>query len=198
MSSVFSHIVQKRFTQINEDIATDALAFVLQSSEDARNGIKKPLRGILRELPPLYFLTQQVESTIRSDMWGFDGGVPHMFLENKFWAGLTDNQPISYLYQLATHPHPTVVLVIALAARRQTLWFDLSRRLREAGITIDERVSVARVVQSGNTEIGTVLAISPWPAVLSALEHATVNDPAAGGGPVRLALGRPWLAAHHN
>lgn len=34
---VFSHIVQKRFSQMNEDIATDALAFVLESSAAARD-----------------------------------------------------------------------------------------------------------------------------------------------------------------
>lgn len=186
MSSVFSHIVQKRFSQMNEDIATDALAFVLESSEDARNGMMKLLRGILPELPPLYFLTQQVEGTIRPDMWGFAGSVPHAFLENKFWAGLTDNQPISYLHQLAAYPHPTVLLVIAPAAREQTLWHELGRRLREDGITIDEREPVAGVAHSGTTGIGPVLAITSWPAVLSALEHATVNDPAARSDLVQL------------
>lgn len=80
-----------------------------------------------------------MEGTIRPDMWGFAGSVPHVFLANKFWAGLTDNQPISYLHQLAAYPHPTILLVIAPAAREQTLWHELGRRLREGGITMDKR-----------------------------------------------------------
>ncbi len=31
MHTVFSHIIQKRFSQVNEDMATDALAYVLES-----------------------------------------------------------------------------------------------------------------------------------------------------------------------
>ncbi len=28
MQTVFSHVIQKRFSQVNEDVATDALAFI--------------------------------------------------------------------------------------------------------------------------------------------------------------------------
>ena len=104
MSTVFSHIIQKRFSQVNEDVATDALAYVLESSEAARSGMTKLLRGILPDLPPLRFKTQQVDGTIRPDMWCFAGAEPRVFVENKFWAGLTDNQPVSYLKQLGFHP----------------------------------------------------------------------------------------------
>ncbi len=31
MSTVFSHIIQKRFSGVNEDVATDALAYILAS-----------------------------------------------------------------------------------------------------------------------------------------------------------------------
>jgi len=76
MDTVFSHIVQKRFSQVNEDVATDALAFILQSSESARNGLIKLLRGVVADMPELRFRTQQTEGSIRPDMWGFDGVNP--------------------------------------------------------------------------------------------------------------------------
>lgn len=50
MHTVFSHIIQKRFSQENEDVATDALAYVLESSEAARRGMTNFLRGLIPDL----------------------------------------------------------------------------------------------------------------------------------------------------
>lgn len=41
MVAVFSHMFQKRFSQVNEDVATGCLAFILHSSENV--GYKKTL-----------------------------------------------------------------------------------------------------------------------------------------------------------
>lgn len=65
MKTIFSYIIQKRFSRVNEDVATDALAYVLETSESARRGIMKLLRGIVPSLPSLLFRTQEMEGTIR-------------------------------------------------------------------------------------------------------------------------------------
>jgi len=186
MSTVFSHIIQKRFSQFNEDVATDALAYVLETSDAARNGMTKLLRGIVPDLPALRFKTQQTEGSIRPDMWGFAESDVHVFVENKFWAGLTDNQPISYLKQLATYSQPTVLLVIAPDTREQMLWRELSRRLVDAGISFSARDAVPGIVRSVTTQLGPVLALTSWTTVLSLLEHATVGDVGARGDLVQL------------
>jgi len=129
MDTIFSHIVQKRFSKVNEDVATDGLAFILNSSDRARSGFMKLLRGIEADLPDLHFRTQQTEGSIRPDMWGFDGLDPRVFVKNKFWAGLTDNQPVSYIEQLSAFTQPTVLLVVVPAAREQTIWRELLSRL---------------------------------------------------------------------
>src|SRR5579872_3116806 len=116
MRTVFSHIIQKRFSAVTEDVATDALAYVLESSDAALRGMIKLLRGIIPDFPPLRFKTQQAEGAMRPDMWGFADAEPRVFVENKFWAGLTDNQPLTYLKRLAARSQPTVLLVIAPAA----------------------------------------------------------------------------------
>lgn len=186
MHTVFSHIIQKRFSQVNEDVATDALAYVLESSEAARLGMSKLLRGILPGLPPLRFKTQQTEGTVRPDMWGLADNEPHVFIENKFWAGLTDNQPVSYLKKLAARPHPTLLLVVAPATREETLWRELMRRLSDAGIAATERESAAGVSHSADTQLGPVLAVTSWTGVLSVLEHETVDEPGTRGDLVQL------------
>jgi len=86
MSTVFSHIVQKRFSQENENIATDALAFIVQSSEAARSGLMRLLRGIASDLPSLQFRTQQSDDGSRPDMWGYDVTTPRVFIESNFGA----------------------------------------------------------------------------------------------------------------
>lgn len=179
MQTVFSHIVQKRFSQVNEDVATDALAFILHSSESARNGMIKLLRGVVPNMPDLQFRTQQTEGGIRPDMWGYDQSKPRVFIENKFWAGLTENQPIPYLKKLADYEQPTVLLVVVPEAREQTLWRELSRRLSNDNITAINRENSAGIVQSITTECGPILALTSWSKLLSALELEVADDRAA-------------------
>lgn len=186
MPSVFSHIIQKRLSQENENVATDALAYILETSEAARKGMNKLLRGIVPDLPPLRFETQQSEATMRPDMRGFADAETRVFVENKFWAGLTDNQPISYLRQLSASSEPTVLLVIAPDSREQTLLRELSRRLLDSNISFSERDAVAGVPWSVATQLGPVLALTSWTTVLSMLEHEAVDDPRARGDLVQL------------
>ncbi|HPC93830.1 MAG TPA: hypothetical protein PLU87_02735 [Sedimentisphaerales bacterium] len=186
MQTVFSHIIQKRFSQVNEDVATDALAYVLESSDAARRGMMILLRGLVPEMPPLRFVTQRTKAAIRPDMWGLSESEPRVFVENKFWAGLTDNQPVSYLKQLAACPQPTILLVVGPAARTHTLWRELTRRLLHAGISISERDAAAGIARSAVTQLGPILALTSWASVLSALEHETVDDPNARGDLVQL------------
>lgn len=186
MNTVFSHIIQKRFSQVNEDVATDALAYVLQSSEAAQRGMAKLLSGIVPDLPSLRFKTQQSEGAIRPDMWGFADHGPCVYVENKFWAGLTDNQPVSYLKRLAGYAQPTVLLVVAPAAREHALWRELIRRLEDAGISGSECDSPAGVSHMVSTGLGPIVALTSWTNVLSVMEHEAVDDPAARGDLVQL------------
>ena len=182
MQTVFSYIVQKSFSLKNEDVATDALAFILRSSESARNGMMKLLRGVAPDMPALRFRTQQTAGSIRPDMWGYDEVGPRVFVENKFWAGLTDNQPEFYLRRLAKCSQPTILLVVVPDAREQTLWGVLERRLRKAEISAITREHVAGIVHSIATEIEAsrpILALTSWTKLLSILELEVAEDPSA-------------------
>ena len=177
MQTVFSHIIQKRFSQVNEDVATDALAFILQSSDLARKALLKMLRGIAPDMPNLHFQTQQTEGSIRPDMWGLDGSEPRVFVENKFWAGLTNNQPVAYLKQLSKYAQPSVLLFVAPEARQHTLWRELNRRIKEANITTAEQESAAGIVCCTATQIGPILALTSWRRLLSILELEVADEP---------------------
>jgi hypothetical protein len=124
-------------------------------------------------MPELRFRTQQTEGSIRPDMWGFDGVNPRVFVENKFWAGLTDNQPVNYLRQLSEYTQPAVLLFVVPAEREQTLWRELIRRLEDAGISAPDKKTAAGIAQYSPTSIGPILALTSWTRLLAVLEHET-------------------------
>ena len=55
-----------------------------------------------------------------------------ILLEAKFWAGLTDNQPVAYLKRLPKQIDSALV-VIAPAKRIPMLWSELVSRCKTAG-----------------------------------------------------------------
>ena len=177
MNTVFSHIVQKRLSQEGEDVATEALAFIVHSSEAARKGVMKILRGIEPDLPDLRFRTQQTEGSVRPDMRGLDGDTPRVLIENKFWAGLTESQPLAYLRQLDTYPKPAVLLVVAPTARQETMRRELLRRLGEAKVSTSDGEPSAGVYRMAVTDLGSVLALTSWASLLSVIEAELTDEP---------------------
>lgn len=180
MPSVFSHIVQKRLSHENENVATEALAFILQSSDAAKDGFLKLLRGIIPELPNLWFRTQQSEGGNRPDMWGLDeAAIAHVYVEIKFWAGLTDKQPVSYLRSLSQKPHSSLLLVVVPSTREKSAWRELTKRLDEADIVSSGKQSTSGSNSIVKTADGPVLAITTWTTLLAFLEAETAEDLAA-------------------
>jgi hypothetical protein len=181
MKTVLSHIVQTRLSQEYENVATDALAFILRRNEDARVGVMKLLRRVSPELPELQFRTQHSVENMRPDMWGFDGGDPRVFIENKFWAGLTQNQPVNYLRELVGYEQPSLLLMVAPEARQVTIWHELLGRLGKAGITFGDQSVPATDIRFVETGIGPVLALTSWKVVLSHIEVELGEDSGARG-----------------
>jgi hypothetical protein len=188
--TVLSHIVRKQFSTEYENVATEALAFILHSNESARNGMMKLLRAVAPDIPDLQFRTQktegsqQTEDSIRPDMCGYNGSETYVYVENKFWASLTENQPISYLKQLANNSFPSILLVVVPDARREVMWRELSNRLRKEGILEIERDTTSgSIVRSVSTKItpniSPILALTSWSRLLSFLELEVADDPSA-------------------
>jgi hypothetical protein len=178
--SVLSHIVSQRLAGEVENVATEALTFILNGSEGARRGMVKVLRGVAPDLLDLEFATQSATDDGRPDMTGTDGQRTLVLVENKFWAGLTDQQPHAYLRHLAgTAGDAGVLLVVCPAARATSLWTELTRRLIEAGIPHTESPSPAGIERTAKTSIGPALALTTWPQLLIALELEAVNEPGA-------------------
>jgi hypothetical protein len=183
--SVLSFVVHKRLSEKSEDVATDALAYILRKNEVARNGLLNLLRRVATDLPELRFQTQQTEEGIRPDLWGYDGPNPRVFIESKFWAGLTENQPVAYIKQLARQIQPSVLLMIVPSAREEVLWRDLIHRLGEVNITVENEIKTSDV-RFVTTQIGPKLALISWAGLISALESGKTEDQEARSDLIQL------------
>ena len=168
--SPFAHLISQNLK--SEPAATQALAYILRSSSD--------LASILTDLlwPDVGFKLGHIESErkfgeIRPDLTIFDSdGRPRIFVENKFWAGLTDAQPVQYLAALPDDVPSGLVFVVP-NQRIPAVWNELKRRSHgtyEFG-SESSSDSVTRL------QLGTrTLCATSWRHVLDSLERAAPGD----------------------
>ena len=180
MKTVFSHIIQRRFSVEKENIATDALEYIIRSSDVARKGMMELLREIDNELPDLWFRTQQEEGNARPDMWGYHGKTPLVLIENKFWAGLTENQPVEYLRLLSKYSEEGILLMVVPEARLETVWRVMLKRTQDADISISDKQVGNTIYRAADTDMGPVLAITSWEKLLD-----TINSKLSEGSKSR-------------
>lgn len=128
-STMFAHIVS-RLTNRTEDVAVEALGFILSRSVATRRALRDLLKPEGLDVGELTGAGTQVgdESLARPDLAVYDlDRKERVLVEAKFWAGLTENQPNAYLARLPLDDRPAVLLFIAPEARLETLWPELRR-----------------------------------------------------------------------
>ena len=131
--SVLAHVVLGGALQ-NEPAATQALAYILKSSPDTARAFVGMLRDAGIEFEPgrveaeLEYEESQPDLTIHDSE-----GRARVFVENKFWAGLTEAQPVAYLRHLPEDP-PSALMFIVPEQRVTTVWRELRDRCSEAGL----------------------------------------------------------------
>jgi hypothetical protein len=171
--SLFGHLTN-RFSTHPENLATEALCFILNRSLVARQAFRQFVAEVGLALPTnLRWQTQSIgEAGEIPDLVGVDEEhQKRIVVEAKFWAGLTDHQPVSYLKSLPMS-QTGVLLFIAPDARLTTLWPILQRRCQEAQIAQSRETLSARLppqlrVLSINEH--HCLALTSWSAVLNYL-----------------------------
>jgi hypothetical protein len=117
-----------------EDIASEGLTYVLQRSLTARQVLNKIIQvdsGLAFE--DINYSTQNIgEKLERPDISGIDkSGKEVIILEAKFWASLTDNQPVEYLRRLGDN---SVLMFITPTLRVRPIFNEIQMRLTQAGI----------------------------------------------------------------
>ena len=168
--SVLAHLVVGQ--QGPEPAATRALGYLLRSGK--KSGPLRAVIGLLRpagiEFAPGRVECEEEHGDNRPDVSLYDAeGRLRVLLENKFWAGLTDRQPVGYLDLLGGRRDAALVFV-APRERIDPLWRELGRRCAAADRAFEdeERTGDPRFVRAG----GTVVAAISWGQLLATLESA--------------------------
>ena len=162
------------FTPQTERVATEALRYILEQSQSARFALEQMLLTAGVEIGSLTRFKTEVsgDEGERVDLVCYDGdGTKRVLIEAKFWAGLTDNQPNTYLERLPEDTH-SALLFVAPAQRIETLWPELCRRAEEQHkliVTSDTPTSGELRGVSIDSN-GHKMMLTSWRAVLQQME----------------------------
>lgn len=168
--SLLAHVVGQFAPRQWENVATEALAFLLRHP-----GVDDALRPLLAPLgfeagQKLEWRTQAVDpgDEGRPDLVGNDALGRHVVIvEAKFWAALTDNQPVTYLErqsaQFAGEAASPLLLFLVPQARVDLVVSELRTRLPGATLSRTE-LPVLEHQHLGRT------VILSWQQLLAAIE----------------------------
>ena len=176
-NSLFGHLAS-RFSAHPENLSTEALNYILTRSTIARKTFLKFLDQVGIELPEdLSFRTQMAEDEgAIPDLVGKDeNGNQVLIVEAKFWAALTDNQPVTYLNYLPNNLGG-VLLFIAPSLRFQTIWGELVRRCNNAGITVKSFPKTNTGLIFGKIGSDQAIVLATWRSILSFMLQALESE----------------------
>ncbi len=165
--NLFAHVAS-RFPGQTENIATESLAYIIGKSKAAKKAFVDYINQIGTEFDPdLCFQTQATgEDKAIPDMVGKDSdGNEILIIESKFWAGLTDNQPVKYIERMPKD-QKTAIVFLAPKLRFPTLWHELLRRAKEAKLTPKEKDSNIADLKICKLCDNNVMALASWQSVL--------------------------------
>ena len=166
---ILGHLAQ-RFAVSEENLATEALTWLLGRSAAARTALVGLARTIGVDVPDELRFVGQVGSpdTGRPDVVGLDASSrERLLIEAKFAAALTPRQPSGYLRRLPPGVDG-MLLVVAPTVRRATLWVELLRAVPElAAIAPSPSAVPTAGVLSVKAGASTMLALVSWRSLVS-------------------------------
>ena len=171
--------VAKRQAYSLEDAATDALSFILSRRASARNALSEFLKADAGQ--PLSVTNVKSQAAIEN------GAIPDLacrdehdnvvaFIESKFWATLTDHQPVTYWHALSADK-PAVLLFLAPHRRVESdsLWDELVDRLRKADVELDDEKRTDGLVTAAAKD-GRRLMLTSWEVLLVHIAETVRKD----------------------
>ena len=164
--SVLAHVVHG--AQQAEPAATQALTYILKSNPNLTRSIVDLLRSANIEFEPGRIDAELVYGESQPDITIFDErGQLRMFVENKFWAGLTEAQPISYLEKLSADP-PSALVFVVPQERVPTVWCELKQRCDDNELEWSQTLNGEKKKYHASVNGKTLMVVS-WKTVLTGL-----------------------------
>ena len=176
--TLLSFIAQRHSIGL-EDVATDALFFILSHSAPARQALSD-LLGYEGDPLPI----------AKARPWAADahGAVPDLaclddddnlvaLIESKFWAPLTRNQPVTYWEGLPVD-RPSVLLFLAPEPRvdQGGLWDELVERLRNACHELEPAKRKGSLITAPAKAGQRRLMLTTWRLLLDRMAQSAKDD----------------------
>lgn len=161
------------FTSIKgsqEDIASKGLAYILEKSISAKIVINNVIKNTTNlEFEKIKYITQNVgKNKERPDISGMDDkGNEKIIIEAKFWASLTDNQPVEYLKRLKEQ---AVLIFICPKLRELSLFDEIETKLQISNITYNKNKNV--IIVNENKYIFVI----DWQYILEIIKQSLIEN----------------------
>ena len=162
-----------RFHPGTEGLAVEALVYILDRYPASIEGLAElvaPAMGLSAQ--PFETEVVAPDGTRPDVLQRGDDGSERLFIEAKFYAPLTRNQPVPYLARLPDKGD-SVLMFLAPAERVGELWPELLRRLDESDKAYSDRGS--RCVAIDGT--GKHLLVTDWTTLLDNMEERLKDFP---------------------
>ncbi len=154
-----------------ENIGTEALGYILRKSPGAQEGLRSlfALAGIPLATGLAFRNQASGQTGERPDLVAIDeDGQEPLVIEAKFWAGLTDNQPVGYLTRLPQYS-AGALLFVAPAQRVEYLWSELIRRCQTNDVLLSDTQRPASAFVTARIGSQHYLAIASWRQLLESM-----------------------------
>ena len=161
-----------------EPATTQGLRYILEASLEVSEGIAG---RFLEVVAGTRFAIGRIGSEwqyargVRPDLaiHGEKNGDPRIFVENKFWADLTDFQPVDYLKALPNR-ETSVLAFIAPEGRIPDLWSELKERCQRARLSVSQE---SETTDPCHVRVGVrTLRLTSWRRVFEELQRAAAED----------------------
>ena len=163
-----------RFHPRMEEVAVEALAYILNRHRASREGlaelVERAVPGMGLSVQPFETEAGAPDGTRPDVLQRGDDESERLFIEAKFYAPLTPNQPVPYLKRMPD-TRTSVLMFLAPSGRVDELWPELLRRLRAGGMPYSDVGS--RYVAIEGT--GKYLLITDWTRLLDNMEERLKN-----------------------
>jgi len=166
-------LLEQFFTRIDgsqEDIASEGIAYILNSSATARESLKAFIyHSVGVSYENIGYITQSVgENKERPDICGLDeNGNEVIIIETKFWSSLTDNQPTEYLKRLKAD---SVLIFVCPRLRKISLSSEIEHKMITDGVKYDKNDSFYK------TKKDVFVFITDWFYILETMKTALVSN----------------------
>jgi hypothetical protein len=175
--TVLGHLAN-RFGSQQENLATEALCFILRTSPAASHAFTEFVRQIGFDCPEdLLFEPQRggLEECVPDITCHDVKGELRLIVENKFWADLTRHQPRTYVRQLRQTKVPAALLFVVPEARVPLIWLEIVRQCEADHIPVGD-VQRRAAMTTGRLGEGHHIATTSWRSLLDALSQAAPLD----------------------